>query len=80
MLNCVSAATSPSPVDPEFGAVTNDGSGSEKGSPDQKKDPPPSTCGCSDEIKAMAGDFMEKIEAMHQRQEAFYQFMGMTPP
>ena len=37
---------------------------------------PSPTCGCSEEIEAL----QEEIGAMNRRQEAFYQFMGMTPP
>ena len=63
VLECVGAATLPSSPAPEFGAATINGSGSEEGSPGQKKDPPPSTRGCSDEIKAMAAE----LESINRR-------------
>eukprot|EP00964_Phaeocystis_antarctica_P141349 scaffold106372_cov69-Phaeocystis_antarctica.AAC.2 len=50
VLECISAATSPSSPAPKFGAAMIDGgegSGSGEGSP-------PSTCGCSGELEAMA--------------------------
>ena len=63
VLECVGAATLPSLPASELGAATIDGSGSEEGSPGQKKDPPPSTRGCSDEIKAMAAE----LESINRR-------------
>merc|ERR1719424_2190470 len=55
---------------------------------------PSPTCGCSEEIQALQEEIgakevahtaaiealQEEIGAMNRRQEAFHQFMGMTPP
>ena len=87
VLECVGAATLPSLPASELGAATIDGSGSEEGSPGQKKDPPPSTCGCSDEIKAMAAE-IKNVKALHAveldarveavRNEFYQQLQGVS--
>ena len=91
VLECVGAATSPSSPAPKFGAAMIDGGegpGSGEGSP-------PFTCGCPDELEAMAvlhaaelqgvrEEFEVKLEGVrgefNVKLEGIHQFLSMTPP